>query len=68
MWDVLVQVLVVQGVHDGDINGLLQVCQIQDHARSRVRGSPDGHLERVVVPVAVGVVALAEKSYVLFVS
>ena len=40
------------------IDSLFQVGEVHDHAGSRVHRTPDSHLERVVVPVTVGVVTL----------
>jgi len=50
-----VQVAVVEAVHDLAIEDRLEILEVEDHPRDGIRLSPEGHLEPVVVPVALGI-------------
>jgi len=65
---VLVDVLVVERLHDGLLDDALEVGDVDDHAGVLVDLALDRHLQHVVVAVTVGVVALAENLSVLLVA
>lgn len=57
--DVLVDVLVVQLIHHGDVDVPLQIGQVHYHAGDRIARAAHRHQQLVVVPMAVRIVALA---------
>src|SRR5208337_2037720 len=55
----------VKGAVDPKSGFVLQLLQVNDESRLRIDGALHGHFQGVVVPVPVGVVALAEDALVL---
>src|SRR5208337_214581 len=61
----LVQEAMVERVEHFPAHDVLQLLQVNDESRLRIDGALHGHFQGVVVPVPVGVVALAEDALVL---
>lgn len=57
----------VQRVHDAVMHDGLQLCQVHHHSGLAVDRPTNRHLHRVVVAVAINVVALAKHFAVFFV-
>ncbi len=55
----LIQILMVEAVEDFARDGRVQRAEIADHSGLRRNGAADGDLEKIVVAVAVGMIALA---------
>src|SRR5258708_7075598 len=55
----------IHALHDFAFENLFQFFQIQHHAGHRIRLALDGYFQRVIVPVAVRVIALSKDSTVL---
>ena len=65
MGHVLVQEGVVEGLHHQLIHQLLQGSQVADHAGAGIDRATDGHIQQVVVAMAMGPGALAVDGLVL---
>src|SRR5467141_1746675 len=63
--DVVIEMTMIHALHDFAFENLFQFFQVQDHAGHRIRLALDGYFQRVIVPVAVRVIALPEDSTVL---
>lgn len=57
--NVLVEIFVIQLVHNGRLNVTLQIGQVHHHSGDRIAWSTNGHQHLIVVAVAIDVVALA---------
>ena len=51
---IAIQISMVEALHDLSVQDLLEICQIDHHARDPVRLAPQGDLEPVVVPMLPG--------------
>lgn len=68
VWDVLIQVFMVQWNHDDFLDAPLQVCQVHDHASERINLSTHCYLHFVVVSMTIGVVAFSINSFILLIT
>lgn len=68
VWDVYIQVFMVQWNHDDFLNAPLQVSQVHDHASETINLSPHCHLHFVVVSMTIGIVAFSINSFILLIT
>ena len=62
----VIQVAVVHAIHHFALQNIFQFFQVEDHAGGGVGLAGDSHFQRVVVPVAMRIIALAEDAAVFF--
>ncbi len=61
-----IQILQVIAVQHFPFDKAVQICQIANHAGARLDGAADRDFERVIVTVAMRIVALAVRSTIFF--
>lgn len=68
VWDVLIQVFMVQWSHDDVLNAPLQVSQVHDHAGDTIDLSTHCNLHFVVVSMTIGIVAFSIDLFILLIT
>ena len=66
LFDFLVQIFVIERLDHFAFHKRIEFAEIRDHAGRRIHRARHGHFHHVVVPVAIGIVALAVDALIFF--